>query len=258
MRFYGTVLFYQNLVRYLEPEQPFYALQARGLDSKQVPHTSISEMAAHYIEEIQTVQPEGPYFIGGYSCGGLVAFEIAQQLRAQGQEIVLLALFDTAAPGYHKPASISNDGQPSTFRYQILFHLRRFLRLSIQDQLTYLWERIKWHLTTGKLSLFYKTYLRYVRRSPQEARILDVVRANIQAAKSYIPPAYPGQVTLFRATDKLLGLGNDPDMGWSKLTTGGVKIYEICGSHKGIVEEPQVKGLAEKLKLCLKATKSLS
>jgi acyl carrier protein len=63
----GTVLFYQNLVRYLEPEQPFYALQARGLDSKQVPHTSISEMAAHYIEEIQTVQPEGPYFIGGYS-----------------------------------------------------------------------------------------------------------------------------------------------------------------------------------------------
>jgi aspartate racemase len=254
----GTVLFYQNLVRYLEPEQPFYALQARGLDSKQVPHTSISEMAAHYIEEIQTVQPEGPYFIGGYSCGGLVAFEIAQQLRAQGQEIALLALFDTAAPGYHKPASISNDGQPSTFRYQILFHLRRFLRLSIQDQLTYLWERIKWHLTTGKLSLFYKTYLRYVRRSPQEARILDVVRANIQAAKSYIPPAYPGQVTLFRATDKLLGLGNDPDMGWSKLTTGGVKIYEICGSHKGIVEEPQVKGLAEKLKLCLKATKSLS
>ncbi len=241
---------------YLEPEQPFYALQARGLDSKQVPHTLISEMAAHYIEEIQTVQPEGPYFIGGYSCGGLVAFEIAQQLRAQGQEIALLALFDTAAPGYHKPASISNDGQPSTFRDRILFHLRKLLRLSIQDQLTYLWERLGWHLTIGKLSLWYKIYLSYIRQSPQDARILNVAAANNQAARSYVPPAYPGRVTLFRATDKVVGLGNDPDMGWSKLATGGLEIYKICGSHIGIIEEPQVKGLAEKLKLCLKATKS--
>jgi thioesterase domain-containing protein len=72
----------------------------------------------------------------------LVAFEIAQQLRAQGQEIALLALIDTAAPGYHKPTSISDDGQPSTFRDRILFHLRKLLRLSIQDQLTYVWERL--------------------------------------------------------------------------------------------------------------------
>ena len=252
----GNVLFYQNLVRYLEPDQPFYALQARGIDSKQVPHTSISEMAAYYIKEIQTVQPEGPYFIGGYSFGGLVAFEIAQQLRAQGQEIALLALIDTASPGYHKPTSISVDDQPSTFRDRMLFHLRKLLRLSIQDQLTYVWKRLKWHLTIEKLSFFYKTYLRYVRQSPQEARILNVAGANNQAARSYVPPAYPGQVTLFRATDKSAGFGNDPDMGWSKLATGGVKIYEISGSHWGIVEEPQVKGLAEKLKLCLKATKS--
>jgi len=253
---WGTVLFYQKLARYLEPDQPFYALQARGVDSKQVPHTSISEMAAHYIEEIQTVQPEGPYFIGGYSFGGLVAFEIARQLHAQGQEIALLALIDIAAPGYHKPTSISDDGQPSTFRDRILFHLRKLLRLSIQDQLSYLWERLGWHLTIGKLSLFYKSYLRYVRQSPQDARILDVAEVNNQAARSYVPPAYPGRLTLFRATDKSAGFGNDPDMGWSKLATGGVKIYEISGSHKEIIEEPQVKGLAEKLKLCLKATKS--
>ena len=251
---WGTVLFYQKLARYLEPDQPFYALQARGVDSKQVPHTSISEMAAHYIEEIQTVQPEGPYFIGGYSFGGLVAFEIARQLHAQGQEIALLALIDIAAPGYHKPTSISDDGQPSTFRDRILFHLRKLLRLSIQDQLSYLWERLGWHLTIGKLSLFYKSYLRYVRQSPQDARILDVAGANNQAVRSYIPPAYPGRVTLFRATDKSVGFGNDPDMGWSKVATGGVKIYEICGSHKEIMEEPQVKWLAEKFKPCLKAT----
>jgi aspartate racemase len=251
---WGTVLFYQKFARYLEPDQPFYALQARGLDSKQVPHTSVSEMAAHYIEEMRTVQPDGPYFIGGYSFGGWVAFEIARQLHAQGQEIALLALIDTAAPGYHKPTSISDDGQPSTFRDRILFHLRKLLRLSIQDQLTYLWERLGWHLTIGKLSLWYKIYLSYIRQSPQDARILNVAAANNQAARSYVPSAYPGRVTLFRATDKSVGFGKDPDMGWSKLTTGGLEIYEICGSHKEIIEEPQVKGLAEKLKLCLNAT----
>lgn len=248
---WGTVLFYQKLVRYLEPDQPFYALQAQGLDGKQAPRTSVKEMATHYIEEIRRVQPEGPYWIGGYSFGGWVAFEIARQLREQGQEIALLAIIDTAAPGYHKPTSISDDGKPKTFLDRSLFHLRKLLKLSLQDQLAYLWERLLWHLTIGKLSIFYKIYLRYLRRSPQDLRLLDVAAANNQAAKSYIPQAYPGQLTLFRATDKAAGFGNDPDMGWTQLATGGVKICEISGSHIQIMEEPQVGYVAEKFKLYL-------
>jgi thioesterase domain-containing protein/acyl carrier protein len=248
---WGTVLFYQKLVRYLEPDQPFYALQAQGLDGKQVPCTSVKEMAAHYIKEIRTVQPEGPYFIGGYSFGGWVAFEIARQLHAQGQEIALLTLFDTSAPGYHKPTSSSDDGKPSTFLDLSLFHLRKLLRLNIQDQLAYLRQRLVWHLMAGKLSIFYRIYLRYLRRSPQDLRLLDVAGANNQAAKSYVPQVYPGRLTLFRATDKAAGFGNDLDMGWGELATGGVEIYDISGSHTEIMEEPQLGHVAEKLKLCL-------
>jgi aspartate racemase len=248
---WGTVLFYQKLVRYLEPDQPFYALQAQGLDGKQVPCTSVKEMAAHYIKEIRTVQPEGPYFIGGYSFGGWVAFEIARQLHAQGQEIALLTLFDTSAPGYHKPTSSSDDGKPSTFLDLSLFHLRKLLRLNIQDQLAYLRQRLVWHLMAGKLSIFYRIYLRYLRRSPQDLRLLDVAGANNQAAKSYVPQVYPGRLTLFRATDKAAGFGNDLDMGWGELATGGVEIYDISGSHTEIMQEPQLGRVAEKLKLCL-------
>jgi aspartate racemase len=248
---WGTVLFYQKLVRYLEPDQPFYALQAQGLDGKQAPCTSVREMAAHYIKEIRTVQPEGPYFIGGYSFGGWVAFEIARQLHAQEQEIALLTLFDTSAPGYHKPTSSSDDGKPSTFLDSSLFHLCKLLRLNIQDQLAYLWERLVWHLMAGKLSIFYRIYLRYLRRSPQDLRLLDVAGANNQAAKSYVPQVYPGRLTLFRATDKTAGFGNDLDMGWGELATGGVEIYDISGSHTEIMQEPQLGRVAEKLKLCL-------
>jgi aspartate racemase len=253
---WGTVLFYQKLVRYLESDQPFYALQAQGLDGKQVPCTSVKEMAAHYIKEIRTVQPEGPYFIGGYSFGGWVAFEIARQLHAQGQEIALLTLFDTSAPGYHKPTSSSDDGKPSTFLDLSLFHFRKLLRLNIQDQLAYLRQRLVWHLMAGKLSIFYRIYLRYLRRSPQDLRLLDVAGANNQAAKSYVPQVYPGRLTLFRATDKAAGFGNDLDMGWGELATGGVEIYDISGSHTEIMEEPQLGHVAEKLKLCLKAVNS--
>src|SRR6185503_2382423 len=71
-----------------------YGLQARGLDENQVPHTRIEEMAAHYLEAIRSVQPDGPYLLGGWSMGGVVAYEMAQQLAAQGQQVSLLALLD--------------------------------------------------------------------------------------------------------------------------------------------------------------------
>jgi thioesterase domain-containing protein/acyl carrier protein len=249
---WGNVLFYQKLVRYLETDQPFYALQAQGLDGKQPPRTSVQEMAAHYIEEIRTVQPEGPYFIGGYSFGGWVAFEIARQLHAQGQEIALLAVLDTPASGYHKPTSFSDDGKPSTLLDSTLFHLRKLLRLNIQDQLAYLQERLVWHLMAGKLSIFYRIYLHYLRRSPQDLRLLDIALANNQAAKSYVPQVYPGRLTLLRASQKAVGAEDDPQMGWGKLTAGGMEIHEIPGSHTQIMEEPKVRLVAEKLTACLK------
>ncbi|MGB7949035.1 MAG: amino acid adenylation domain-containing protein, partial [Candidatus Binatia bacterium] len=94
----GNVLFWRELSRRLGPEQPFYGLQAQGFDGKQAPDTRVEDMASRYVREIQLLQPEGPYFLGGHCFGGLIAFEMAQQLHAQGQTVALLALMDSFVP----------------------------------------------------------------------------------------------------------------------------------------------------------------
>ena len=94
----GHVFPYVHLAKFLGPDQPCYGLQARGLEDGQDPHTRIEDMAAYYIQALQTVQPTGPYLLGGWSMGGVVAFEMAQQLHAQGQRVALLALLDSRIP----------------------------------------------------------------------------------------------------------------------------------------------------------------
>lgn len=101
----GNVLCYRELSGYLGSEQPVYGIQAKGMyddEEKQTLPTIFEEMAAHYIELIRTVQPEGPYCLAGLSAGGAIAFEMAQQFLAQGQEVALLAMFETYYPGYPK------------------------------------------------------------------------------------------------------------------------------------------------------------
>jgi acyl carrier protein len=126
----GNVFCYYKMVHYLGEDQPFYGLQARGLDGKQTPYTRIEDMAADYIEEIQTIQPFGAYFLGGYSFGGLVAYEMARQLHAQGQKVAMLTLFDT----YNTPGEWFKS---LPFHARVSRHLSKLLRLELKDKLTY-------------------------------------------------------------------------------------------------------------------------
>ncbi len=98
----GNVLMYRQLIHYLDPDQPLYGIQPKGLDGKETPLNRIAEMAALYVEEMRKLQPQGPYFLTGLSAGGLIAFEMAQVLHAQNQQVGLLALIDPHAPGYPK------------------------------------------------------------------------------------------------------------------------------------------------------------
>jgi amino acid adenylation domain-containing protein len=98
----GNVLMYQKLARYLGEDQSVYGLQAQGLDGKDNPLTQVEEMASLYLREVQKIQPQGPYFLGGLSFGGMVSFEMAQLLQAQGQDVALLALIDTPGLDYPK------------------------------------------------------------------------------------------------------------------------------------------------------------
>jgi amino acid adenylation domain-containing protein len=256
---WGNVLFYRKLAQYLLPDQPFYGLQAQGLDGKRSPLTSIPEMASNYIKEMQRIQPQGPYFLGGFSLGGQIAFEIAQQLHALGQEVRLLAVFDCGSPLVTQSNGDPTNTKPKT-RWELSFsHLNNLLNLKPRDQINYLWERINWHLTVGKASIFYKSYLRYIKRSFLDLRILDVASANHQAFRSYVAQEiYPGTVTLFLSASSFQKLEDNPQL-WDKAATGGVEIYQIPGAiHTTLMEEPNVRLLAEKLTVCLQQVQANS
>jgi aspartate racemase len=218
----GNVVGFRDLARHMGPDQPFYALQPQGLDGKRPCLTSVTEMADRYIREIRRVQPEGPYRIGGYSFGGLVAYEMAQQLRAQEQEVSLLALFDTY-PGKME----SRTSQ-----------MRNLSKLPLKEAATFLVKKGSFVMMTLRKRLELQMLPRPLR---------NVRQACAAAAAGYDVQPYDGQVTLFRVKEKSAGSLDDPYAIWWRVAAGGVDLREINGDHLSLLKEPQVRLLAEEL-----------
>ncbi|AFZ26137.1 acyl-CoA synthetase (AMP-forming)/AMP-acid ligase II [Cylindrospermum stagnale PCC 7417] len=242
---FGDVLFYRDLARHFSPEQPIYALQALGLNKNQTPHNRIEDMAACYLQEIQTIQPQGPYFLGGHSFGGIVAYEIAQQLRRQGQEVAMLVLIDTSAPG-------SKDRLPLLNRLPL--HLKQLL----QQGPAYIFQRtLAWNklLQSRLQKVFYKTCLVFRLSLNRDLRKLYVKDSNKQAQMKYALQIYPNPVIILRVEDQmridLVGNKTAPDLGWGNFVTGKLEIFYFSGSHTSIVQEPHVQEVAEQLQACL-------
>lgn len=138
----GNVLVYRDLARYLGPDQPVYGLQAQGLDGKKSPYFRLEDMAADFINQIRTIQPEGPYFLAGLSAGGRVAFEIAQQLHTQGQKVALLAMFDTSGPGIPKPLP-AIPRLLSILSYKVNHSVHKLIGLEPKEKLAFVLEKAK-------------------------------------------------------------------------------------------------------------------
>jgi len=135
----GTVLMYRDLSRRLGDDQPFYGLQAQGLDGSSSPLTTVEEMAALYVTEIRRVQSHGPYFLGGYCLGGTVALEVAQRLRAEGETVALLALFDTM--NWHK-IPLTMWSKSSHAAQRVYFHAASFLSVDSEGKARFLKEKL--------------------------------------------------------------------------------------------------------------------
>jgi thioesterase domain-containing protein len=244
---HGTVLFYSELVRWLGDEQPFYGLQAQGLDGGPIVHTSVEAIAKCYIAEMRKIQPHGPYFFGGHSAGGVVAFEIAQQLRVAGEQVALVVLFDTA--------SAYSFAERIRLRLRALKHSSPGARLRCLTRSA--WVKVRRHVTewhknaerpVGKVK-----HLNAIPVSAEQ-RGVYVEMAFVRAVNSYRPRAYPGRVTLFRAQHP----GDDgyehaSDYGWSDYAQDGIDIYDVAGTHTTIFDRANVRALAEKLDACIRA-----
>ncbi len=252
----GNVLEYHPLARFLGSDQPFYALQSYGLNKNHTPHSTIEEMAAHYIKEMQTVQPEGPYLLGGRSLGGTVAFEMACQLRAQNQEVALLALLDTDPMGYHKllPESDADFHKLHRFIKRTKGHLSNISNLNFYEKVAYFRGKAKYVPGKIKNKLWQAVYKFYLKANRPLPKILQSVQEfNFMAVMNYVPKIYGGKVTLFWASEDLRG-SYDVQEGWNFLAAG-VETHNIPGNHLDIVKEPFVQELAEKLRQCIERNK---
>jgi amino acid adenylation domain-containing protein len=245
----GNVLCYSELARHLGGEQPFYAFQSKGLTDEGERQTSIEEMAEHYVGLLRGVQPEGPYRLGGWSLGGVVAFEMARQLERKGQRVSLLAVIDVYAPGERREGEGNDD-------LSLMISFARDLGLS-PEKAGISWERAR-EMSRHEL-------LRYVLDEAQQGglvpsdvdfagaqRLWDVFKANVRAFDQYRGGAYGGRVTLLSAAEGASGMSDDPSMGWAKFAAGGVLIEQVPGSHYTVVRPPHVGALAAGLSACLR------
>jgi thioesterase domain-containing protein/acyl carrier protein len=248
----GNVLEYYDLARHLEPDQPFYGLQSRGLDGTQSPHERIDEMAAHYLKEVRELQPQGPYYLGGRSLGGIIAYEMACQLSAQGEKVALLALLDSYPVGYARLApdaeSLRNKFVRTLRRAQA--HLVNLKGFSLREKFIYLLDKAQYIPIEMKSSLWrmiFRSYQNLGRDLPDALR--DVEEFNWLAARNFVPKLYEGRATLFWASSDLRAKF-DLIEGWQMLART-VDIHEVPGSHLDIIKEPHVAELAAKLRRSL-------
>ncbi|MGH7914386.1 MAG: AMP-binding protein [Candidatus Binataceae bacterium] len=238
----GTdVLSLTELPRHLGYDQPFYGLQPPGQDGQRAPLPTVDSLAASFVREMRGVQPRGPYFLGGSSYGGIVAFEMAQQLMRAEEEVGLLALFDTRAPGY--PTLRRN--APARF------HLFRLLGNSFPQPPERRWSEIRremFRIWARRLDIRWRRIAG--RALSQESLYFHFLTAAFAATRRYRPLPYRGRITLFRVPAQPSNeiYVTDPLLGWGGFAAGELEVVDVEGFHgQPMFREPYVRGLAEKL-----------
>ncbi|MGD8823018.1 MAG: amino acid adenylation domain-containing protein, partial [Anaerolineales bacterium] len=230
----GSVLVYRKLIQLLDPTLRIYGLQAYGMDRSVRPHTRIEQMAAHYVSEIRELQPKGPYYLAGASMGGSIAFEMARQLRDDGEEVGLVALFDTI-------------GGPNLgtlpLRERVQLHADNIRER--QSALGYLWERTVIRLRR----MLYAAVIGL--GIPLPHRMWNLKETTYYAFKHYRPGVYSGNVVLFRATERGPGIPKSAFLGWEKVVSGGISIVDVPGKHSTVLSEPGVRVVAKNLDVLL-------
>ncbi|HYK21771.1 MAG TPA: non-ribosomal peptide synthetase, partial [Pyrinomonadaceae bacterium] len=244
----ANVLIYRPMSRHLGDDQPVYALQAQGLDGRQEPLRRVEDMAARYIKEIRTVQPDGPYYLLGASFGGFVAYEMAQQLLSQGQEVAFLGILDTNCPVY-------------SLGKKLICHLGHLRQLGLLEYSRAVAAGVRRRLNLNHGSSDREKSEPNVRSLvPEQAddALVQTVAAIFEAEQKYVPAIkrYPGKVTLFWADDEPRNF-EDNRLAWRKVAAGGVEIHVVPGSHTKMREEPQVQTLVEKLRPSLEKARAL-
>jgi acyl-CoA synthetase (AMP-forming)/AMP-acid ligase II/thioesterase domain-containing protein/acyl carrier protein len=268
----GTAFYLHALAYHLGEEQPFYGLQARGMDDQATPLTNVGEIAAYYIHALKSIQPKGPYFLGGHSFGGQVAFEISQQLQQQGDEIALLAIFDIPAPLFNNLIVVGWD------ETKYMSEVVKLFEFFLKENLHISYDDLKGFLPDEQLDYVTERLVKKLHVSPSDAAIrqvrgfVKVLKASVYAMAHYKPQKlYATPITVFRSSDVRLwetadGINDairtqiqkNMSFGWEQLSKRSIDIASVPGDHITMMLEPNVQVLGESLKMSLAKSESIS
>jgi acyl transferase domain-containing protein/thioesterase domain-containing protein len=232
----GNLLNFRDFAQLLSPDQPVYGLEARGVDGQLPPVETIEEMAGLYLEAIRQAQPHGPYIVGGYSGGGVIALEIARMIEQAGESVENVVLLDT----FH-PATT-----PRRASWQEKLNEVRSRGAAYAARIT--WGIIVRHTVWAFKNRRLREHLRRGKAVPHELREWHITTTFFDALRRHVPSAYSGKVTLFRAEEiGLMYQHVGPRLGWDAAVLPALEIVEVPGSHDTLVREPHVRLLGERL-----------
>jgi len=246
----GTVFAYLGLAQLLGGGRPFYGLQAPGLEGEALPIRGVGALAAHYVAAIRGVQPAGPYHLGGWSFGGLVAFEMAQQLLAAGERVAWLGLVDSFVLNGEAAFREGED------RRMFAANAREYLaQLNIELRLSD--EELVRHEPGEQVEMILSNLADSGVEVPEivarQARFLwTMTKINAEAGSRYSPRVYPGRIALFRAADDEAAereTAVDPILQWQSLTELPLAVSRIPGSHASMMlNEENLTVLADRMR----------
>ena len=271
----GNVLSMRDLALALPSDLPFYCFQARGLDGKSRPFATVEETAECYVSELLKVQPRGPFYIGGVSYGGLVAFEMARRIRSLGESVSLLVLFDTRNFAYGSLIS-----KPTLLYFNLSyllrrarFHLKVLGRMKPKEWNHYLSHRIALLLSmvgnVARTVAGKNAGLSPIDDPADETETIDgqedwvevlnrVGEASRLAARNFVPKPYDGHLLVFTARTREDHPYPENTLGWVPVALGGVTALEIDGDHRSMMNNPAVNAIAVQLDEALRAAQRLA
>ena len=230
------------LARYLDRDQPIYGLSFLAMFETQITRVSLKEIAVGYVESIRTVQPNGPYYLAGYSSHGLVAFEMAQLLYSQGERIGLLALLDTYGPRSKRVSLLQT----------LQAHWKALKRSEPKERFNYLWKKAIFAVSGVQRIRWRIVHRSFLSGQPIPAQSTNLSMAYDIAIRNHVAHKYPGRGVLLRSSECAPGIYNDAARGWTGVLADGLEIHEITGDHMSMLYEPHVRKVAERLTECLR------
>jgi thioesterase domain-containing protein len=251
----GMLWGYGNLAKRLGTDQPVLAFKSRGLEGRDE-HQTIEAMAADYVHQLRAGLPHGPYYLGGYCFGGVVAYEMARQLQAQGETIALLALINSSPPN----SSYAKVSVTPSYAWKFIANFCHWSANSLnwtpeqrrgffQWKVRLLKRRLQRLVRGGQPVRIEIDELIDLAQYPEDQR--RVWEAHIRALVHYHPKPYAGHVTLFRSPVHHLVCSFDPAYGWAEFAQGGVTVRIVAGAHEKVIEEPHVETLAAEITAAL-------